>query len=76
MPGGIPYIVGNELAEDFSFMECAQFCFAYMTVYLCQADGSADVFSDKEAEAWVHLFVGSAYLFPVLGGFISDAFWG
>jgi POT family proton-dependent oligopeptide transporter len=76
MPGGIPYIVGNELAERFSFYGMRSILFAYMTVYLCQADGSADVFSDKEAEAWVHLFVGSAYLFPILGGFISDAFLG
>ena len=76
MPGGIPYIVGNELAERFSFYGMRSILFAYMTVYLCQADGNLDVFSDKEAEAWVHLFVGSAYLFPIIGGLISDAFLG
>ena len=35
-----------------------------------------NLFPNKAAEAWVHLFVGSAYLFPILGGLLSDAFWG
>jgi len=76
MPTGIPYIVGNELAERFSFYGMRSILFAYMTLYLCQPHGEPDVFSDKEAEALVHLFVGSAYLFPIIGGVLSDAFLG
>ncbi len=76
MPPGIPFIVGNELAERFSFYGMRSILFAYMTLYLCQPNGSNDCFGEKEAEAWVHLFVGSAYFFPVLGGFLSDALWG
>ena len=76
MPPGIPYIVGNELAERFSFYGMRAILLAYMTLYLHQPAGGLNVFSSKEAEAWVHLFVGSAYLFPVVGGFLSDAFWG
>ena len=74
MPPGIPFIVGNELAERFSFYGMRSILLAYMTVYLCQPGGELNVFDDKEAEAWVHLFVGSAYLFPILGGILSDAF--
>ena len=48
----------------------------YMTSYLCQPGGELDLFPNKESEAWVHLFVGSAYLFPILGGLLSDALWG
>ena len=76
MPPGIPYIVGNELAERFSFYGMRSILLAYMTLYLCQPDGQLNVFSGKEAEAWVHLFVGSAYFFPILGGLLADAFWG
>ena len=76
MPPGIPFIVGNELAERFSFYGMRSILLVYMTTYLCQSDGALDVFGNKEAEAWVHLFVGSAYLFPILGGIIADALWG
>lgn len=76
MPPGIPYIVGNELAERFSFYGMRSILLAYMTLYLCQPGGELNVFPAKEAEAWIHLFVGSAYLFPVLGGILSDAFLG
>ena len=76
MPPGIPYIVGNELAERFSFYGMRSILLAYMTIYLCQPGGESDVFGDKEAEAWIHLFVGSAYLFPILGGVLADSLWG
>ena len=76
MPPGIPFIVGNELAERFSFYGMRSILLVYMTSYLCQPGGGLDLFSNKEAEAWVHLFVGSAYLFPIFGGFLSDALWG
>ena len=76
MPPGIPFIIGNELAERFSFYGMRSILLVYMTSYLCKTDGGFDVFAVKEAEAWVHLFVGSAYFFPVLGGLLSDALWG
>ena len=76
MPPGIPIIIGNEWAERFSFYGMRSILLAYLTLYLSQPGGELDVFSNKEAEAWVHLFVGSAYLFPILGGLLADAFWG
>ena len=76
MPPGIPFIIGNEWAERFSFYGMRSILLAYLTLYLSQPAGELDVFSDKEAEAWIHLFVGSAYLFPILGGLLADAFWG
>ena len=76
MPPGIPFIIGNEWAERFSFYGMRSILLAYLTLYLSQPGGELDVFGNKEAEAWVHLFVGSAYLFPILGGLLADAFWG
>ncbi len=76
LPPGIPYIIGNEAAERFSFYGMRSVLLAYMTLHLMQPDGTQDFFKTKEAEALVHLFVGSAYFFPLIGGVIADAFWG
>lgn len=76
MPPGIPYIIGNEAAERFSFYGMKSILLVFMTTYLVQPDGTLDVFSIKEAEAWNHLFVASAYFFPVIGGILADAFLG
>lgn len=76
LPSGISYIIGNEAAERFSFYGMRSVLLAYMTIYLVQPNGESQAFSEKEAEAWVHLFVGSAYFFPLIGGIVADAFWG
>ena len=76
LPPGIPYIIGNEAAERFSFYGMKSILLVFMTTYLMQPDGSPDVFSNKEAEAWNHLFVASAYFFPIIGGLLADAFLG
>ncbi|MDG1138754.1 MAG: MFS transporter [Opitutales bacterium] len=76
LPPGIPFIIGNEVAERFSFYGMRSILLAYMTLYLTQPDGTLGVLGEKSAEAWVHLFVGSAYFFPIIGGFVADAFWG
>ena len=39
MPPGVPFIVGNELAERFSFYGMRSILLAYMTLYLCQPGG-------------------------------------
>lgn len=76
LPPGIPYIIANEAAERFSFYGMRSVLLAFMTVHLVQPDGTPNCFGEKEAEAWIHLFVGSAYFFPLLGGLLADAFFG
>ena len=76
LPPGIPFIIGNEAAERCSFYGMRSILLAYMTLYLVQPDGTNHMFGTKEAEAWIHLFVGSAYFFPILGGILADAYWG
>jgi POT family proton-dependent oligopeptide transporter len=76
LPPGIPYIIGNEAAERFSFYGMKSILLVFMTTYLIQPDGGLDTFSIKEAEAWNHLFVASAYFFPIAGGILADAFLG
>ena len=76
MPPGIPYIVGNEAAERFSFYGMKTILVVFMTQYLHSATGGPDGMTDTEAREWMHMFVASAYFFPVIGGIIADAFLG
>lgn len=76
MPTGIPYIVGNEAAERFSFYGMKAILFVYMTQYLLSLDGTKDVMSDAVATRNVHLFTSAAYFFPIFGAIIADRFFG
>lgn len=76
MPSGIPFIVGNEAAERFSFYGMKAILFVYMTQYLMSLDGSRDVMSDAVATRNVHLFTSAAYFFPIFGAIVSDRFFG
>ncbi len=76
MPPGIPYIVGNEAAERFSFYGMKTILVVFMTQYLLSAAGTPDFMTETESREWLHLFVASAYFFPVIGGLVADAFLG
>jgi len=68
MPGGIPYIIGNEAAERFSFYGMKTILIIFMTDYLLMTENKSTV--------WVHTFVMAAYFLPLIGGLVSDIFWG
>jgi POT family proton-dependent oligopeptide transporter len=76
MPPGIPYIVGNEAAERFSYYGMNSILVIFMTKYLMNAQGQPDLMSDKDAEGWYHTFVSCAYFLPVFGALLSDAILG
>lgn len=76
IPAGIPYIVGNEAAERFSFYGMKTILVVFMTQYLLFAQGQPNYMTDTQAREWMHLFVASAYFFPVIGAIIADAFLG
>lgn len=76
MPPGIPYIIGNEAAERFSFYGMRSILTVFMTTYLMSAGGKLAVMSDTEATAWFHEFVFGVYFLPILGAIISDGFLG
>ncbi|MEO6103751.1 MAG: oligopeptide:H+ symporter [Pseudoxanthomonas sp.] len=75
LPRQIPYIIGNEACERFSFYGMRNILVQFMVssvilAYLPDADreGAAkDVF---------HSFVIGVYFFPLLGGWLSDRFFG
>jgi len=74
MPRQIPYIIGNEGCERFSFYGMRNiltpFLVGSLLLHLPEAERSGaakDVF---------HIFVLGVYFFPLLGGWLADRFWG
>lgn len=76
MPPGIPFIIGNEAAERFSFYGMKTILAVFMTQYMLSATGTPNYMTDTEAREWVAWFVASAYFFPVLGALLADALLG
>jgi POT family proton-dependent oligopeptide transporter len=76
MPPGIPYIIGNEAAERFSFYGMRAILIVFMTQYLRSRSGELAPMSDAEASTWYHLFLSSNYFFPIFGALLADAFLG
>jgi len=78
LPKGIPYIIGNETAERFSFYGMRTILVIFMTRYLhYMIDGEVGTEMSKAAATEnYHSFVAATYFFPVLGSFLSDIFLG
>jgi len=76
MPGGIPFIIGNELAERFSFYGMNAILTIFLANHLLDADGRLDPMDDEGAKAVFHLFKFAAYFTPILGAIIADVFLG
>ncbi len=76
MPGGIPYIVGNEAAERFSFYGMKAILAVFLTKHLVGLDGSADNLTDEGAKAALAWFTAAAYATPFIGALIADRWFG
>ncbi len=76
MPRGVPFIIGNEMAERFSFYGMKGILTVFLTKHLLDAAGQPAYMNDEEAKAVYHLFTAGAYFFPLIGAMISDILWG
>src|SRR5689334_18785996 len=76
LPPGIPFIIGNEAAERFSFYGMKAILVAFMTKYLLDSHGNAAYMSEEQAKEYYHLFVASAYFFPLFGAILADVWLG
>ena len=76
MPAGVPYIIGNEAAERFSFYGMKSILALFMVKYLVTRGGVADHMSENDAEGWTHAFGAGVYYLPVAGAFLSDGLLG
>jgi POT family proton-dependent oligopeptide transporter len=76
MPVGVPYIIGNEAAERFSFYGMRAILAVFMTTYLMNAAGQRAVMGEDEAAGWFHQFVSAVYWMPVFGALLADGLIG
>jgi POT family proton-dependent oligopeptide transporter len=77
MPPGIPYIIGNEAAERFSYYGMRTILTIFMVRYLfLMSDTVMPAMSKAEAQEHYHTFSSWVYFFPILGAIIADAFTG
>lgn len=75
-PKGIPYIIGNEAAERYSFYGMKAILFIFLTVFIRNRMGELDTLGDATATLWVHVFIFAAYGLSLFGAILSDAFLG
>ncbi len=76
MPKGIPYIVGNEAAERFSFYGMSAIYTIFAAKYLLSRDGLPAPMSELDARNAYHSFTSAVYFFPILGALVSDGLLG
>jgi proton-dependent oligopeptide transporter, POT family len=77
MPPGIPYIIGNEAAERFSFYGMRTILVVFMVQYLHLMDGSGGrQLTGNEAVEYYHQFASWVYFTPLLGALVADIFFG
>ena len=76
MPPGVPYIIGNEAAERFSFYGMRSILIVFMTTYMVNKLGMPDRMGDAEARGYFSMFVSAVYFLPVLGAVLAEVFLG
>jgi proton-dependent oligopeptide transporter, POT family len=81
-PPGIPFIVGNEGAERFSFYGMRAILYVYMTSlfvgFVPEAQVAAGALAEAKTHATqvTHLFMAGVYAFPMLGAILADRLLG
>ena len=74
-PKGVPYIIGNEACERFSFYGMRANLVPYLTT-LYLATSLAEDAAGRQAAHDFHLFIAGVYAFPMIGAIIADKFLG
>ena len=75
-PKQIPYIIGNEAAERFSFYGMRNILTVFLINYLLLNEVPDSGERTATAKETFHLFVAGVYFFPLLGGYLADRFLG
>ena len=75
-PPGVPYIIGNEAAERFSYYGMNSIVVIFWTTFLHDQAGNLALMAPEQADAWYHTFVSALYFLPLLGAILADAFFG
>ena len=75
LPRQIPYIIGNEACERFSFYGMRNILTPFL-VSIAAAVPAREAERDGAAKEVFHTFVIGVYFFPLLGGWLADRFFG
>jgi POT family proton-dependent oligopeptide transporter len=76
MPPGVPFIIGNEAAERFSYYGMKSILTIFMAHYILNNSGVLAPMAPNEAYKYSHYFVSGVYFLPILGALIADGFLG
>src|ERR1700754_1184727 len=75
-PPGVPYIVGNEGCERFSYYGMRSILYVYMAEYLYPRYAEFAGRTEDLATAHYHLFTAANYAFPMIGAVVADRLLG
>src|ERR1700759_4970588 len=77
-PRSVPYIIGNEAAERFSFYGMRSILTLFLVQQFFNPTGNAalSTVADAKANSLNHYFVMLAYALPFVGGLVADWFTG
>ena len=78
MPAAVPYIIGNEAAERFSFYGIRAIMTTFLVAQFFNPTQNPELQAVAEAKSneLSHLFVTLAYFMPLVGGILADWFLG
>ena len=78
MPSSVPFIIGNEAAERFSFYGIRSIMSTFLVAQFFNPTMNPLLQGVAEAKSneMVHLFVTLAYFMPLVGGIMADWFFG
>jgi proton-dependent oligopeptide transporter, POT family len=74
LPKQVPFIIGNEACERFSFYGMRNILVTFLSTYLLASMGPSE--AKLAAVESFHTFVIGVYFFPLLGGFLADRVFG
>lgn len=72
MPPQVPFIIGNEACERFSFYGMRNILTVFLIDWLLKTQVPGQSEREASAKAVFHLFVFGVYFTPLLGGYIAD----
>jgi POT family proton-dependent oligopeptide transporter len=74
-PKGIPYIIGNEACERFSYYGMKAILFVFLSQLLIK-HGADAVLAERESTEVVHMFIAGVYALPMVGAILADRLLG
>jgi len=75
-PPGVPYIIGNEGCERFSYYGMRSILYVYMAEYLYKSHAAYASRPEDFATSHYHLFSAGVYALPMIGAILADRLLG